>query len=122
MADARTFICNRFAATLTSLFLMLCFTSGAWAAVGGSVSGTVKDQTGGVVPGANLSIRNTALGTEYKTSSDGQGLYAFPSLAVGRYDFTINAPSFRSQKKTALFTEQHQNKNQKNEAKDELRS
>jgi hypothetical protein len=71
-------------------------------AVGGSISGTVKDLTGGVIPGAALTLTNTTLGTQFKTVTDGQGLYTFPSLPVGRYDLTIDSPGFKPQKKTNL--------------------
>ena len=74
----------------------------ALAAVGGSISGTVKDPSGGVVPGAMLTLTNTALGSQFKTVADNQGLYTFPSLPVGRYDLTIEAPGFSVQKKAGL--------------------
>ena len=34
--------------------------------LGGSISGTIKDSSGGVVPGATLTLSNTALGTQFK--------------------------------------------------------
>jgi hypothetical protein len=70
--------------------------------VGGSISGAIKDSTGGVIPGAMLALTNTALGTQFKTVTDNQGLYTFPSLPVGRYELTIEAPGFKTQKKTGL--------------------
>ena len=71
-----------------------------WAVSGGTLSGTVKDQSGGVVPGANLTVVNNALKTEFKATSDAMGDYVFPNLAVGQYTLTIDAPGFRTQKKT----------------------
>jgi hypothetical protein len=75
------------------------------AAVGGSISGTVKDQTGGVIPGVMLTLTNTALGTQFKTTTDAQGLYTFPSLPVGRYELTIDAAGFKSLKKPGLVVD-----------------
>jgi hypothetical protein len=72
------------------------------ALVGGSISGAIKDSSGGVIPGAMLALTNTALGTQFKTVTDNQGLYTFPSLPVGRYELTIEAPGFKTQKKTGL--------------------
>src|SRR6266498_2861848 len=72
------------------------------ALVGGSISGAIKDSSGGVIPGAMLALTNTALGTQFKTVTDNQGLYTFPSLPVGRYELTIEAPGFNTQKKTGL--------------------
>ncbi len=73
-----------------------------WAISGGTLAGTIKDQTGGVVPGAKLTIVNNALGAEFKATADAQGGYIFPNLAVGRYTLTIEAANFQTQKKTNL--------------------
>ena len=74
----------------------------SWAASSGSLSGTVKDSSGAVIPGAGLTLVNNGVQTVYKTISDVQGAYTFPSIAVGRYDLTIEATGFKSQKKTNL--------------------
>ena len=67
-----------------------------------SVSGTLKDPSGAVIPGARLTLINTALKAEYKAASDAQGFYSFPAVPVGHYDLTIDAPGFRKQQKTNL--------------------
>src|SRR6516162_6183895 len=86
---------------LASLVVIL-LSSTAWCAVGGSISGTVKDTTGSVLPGVMLTATNTALGTSFKTMTDTAGRYSLPSLPVGRYDLTFDLPGFQSQKKTGL--------------------
>jgi len=68
----------------------------------GSLSGTLQDSTGAVVEAATVTLVNTALRSEYHTVSNGQGFYSFPSLPVGHYDLTIEAPGFRTQKKTNI--------------------
>ena len=73
-----------------------------WAAANGSLSGTLKDQSGAVVSGATITFVNTALKSEYKAVSNGQGFYSFPTLPVGHYDLTIEATGFKTQKKTNL--------------------
>jgi hypothetical protein len=73
-----------------------------WAASGGSISGTITDQSGAVVPGANLRLVNTALQTVFNATSDRQGLYSFPNLPVGIYEMTVSAPGFATQRKTNL--------------------
>src|SRR6266513_1892063 len=85
---------------LIALFCLLAIT--AFGAVGGSISGTLKDSSGGVIPGGTLTLTNNALGTQFKAVTDGQGLYTFPSLPVGRYDLTLDATGFTSQKKSGL--------------------
>jgi hypothetical protein len=73
-----------------------------WSFAGGSLSGTLKDQSGSVVPGASLTLTNSALKAEFKATSDQQGFYSFPTLAVGQYDLTIEASGFRPQRKTGI--------------------
>src|SRR5215471_10652895 len=72
------------------------------AQVGGSLAGTVRDPSGLVVPGASVTAINTTLGTMFSTTSDGQGLYSFPKLPVGRYDVTIQLDGFKPQKRTGV--------------------
>ena len=72
------------------------------AGAGGSISGTLKDPSGALIPGARLTLTNTALKTEFKAASDAQGFYSFPALSVGHYDLTIEANGFRTQQQTNL--------------------
>ena len=74
----------------------------ARAQVGGSISGTAKDQTGAVVPGVTVTATNIALGAQFATVTDGQGLYSFPKLPVGRYDIATQLDGFKPQKRTGL--------------------
>src|SRR5262249_32609584 len=88
-----------------SLYLILSTAVAGWAAVGGSISGTVKDATGAVIPGAMITVTNVALRAEFKVTSDSRGYYSFPSLAVGRYDLSIEAPGFKAQKKSGIVVD-----------------
>src|SRR5215831_16820557 len=74
----------------------------AIAQVGGSISGTVKDPSGGVVPGVSVTATNTMLGTMSTTVTDGQGNYTFPKLPVAKYDVTLTIDGFRPQKRTGI--------------------
>jgi len=87
---------------LFSAFILSISASPANAQVGGSISGTVKDPTGGVVPGVSVTAINTVLGTEFNTVTDGQGLYSFPKLPVGRYDVTLVLEGFKPQKRAGI--------------------
>ena len=68
----------------------------AWAAVTGSISGTVKDPAGRVVPNADVTAREGSTGTEHKVRSDANGYYTLPALPVGRYDLDVRATGFES--------------------------
>ena len=72
------------------------------AATGGSISGTVADPTGAVIPGAAVSLINTAQLTTYQAISDEAGFYSFPNLPVGHYDLTFSATGFTTRKRMDL--------------------
>lgn len=82
--------------------VLLCSPVWLWAAANGSISGTLKDPSGAVVQGVTIILVNTALKSGYKTISNEEGFYSFPSLPVGHYDLTIEAAGFRAQTKTDL--------------------
>lgn len=75
------------------------------AAVGGSISGTVTDPRGAVVPNATLNLVDTGQQTRYQVTTDNQGTYSFPNLPVGHYELTISAAGFTSQRKTNLIVD-----------------
>jgi len=89
-----------FASAVIAFFLLTIQFVSAFA--GGSLSGTLTDQTSGIVPKANLTLVNTAQKTEFKTVSDDKGFYSFQSLPVGVFDLTIEAQGFQTQKKTGI--------------------
>jgi hypothetical protein len=72
---------------------ILCATL-AWASVGGSISGTVKDPSGRVVSTADVTVRETGTGVSFKTHTDSKGHYTFPVLPVGHYELNVQASGF----------------------------
>ena len=84
------------------VYFVLGFAALTSAQVGGSLSGTVRDESGAVIPGATVTATNTGIGTTFTTITDAQGLYSFPKLPVGRYDVTIQLEGFKPQKRTGL--------------------
>ena len=75
--------------------LMLAGAS-AWAAVAGSISGTVKDPQGRVVPNADVTAREVATGISHETRTDANGYYTLPVLPVGRYELDVRATEFET--------------------------
>jgi hypothetical protein len=60
----------------------------------GTISGTVTDQTGAVVPGANVTARSVATSAERTVQTASNGTYVIPGLAPGLYQVTVTSPSF----------------------------
>jgi hypothetical protein len=63
-------------------------------AVGATLSGTVTDPSGGVVPNASVSIRNTATGITRDVTTNADGIYSAPNLLPGVYGVTVSAAGF----------------------------
>ena len=70
--------------------------------VGATLSGTVTDQSGAVIPNAQISIRNTATGTTRSVTADAAGFYAAPNLLPGTYEITATAPGFSTEVQTGI--------------------
>jgi hypothetical protein len=68
----------------------------AWAQAGANLTGAVKDASGGVVPGAVVTVRNTDTGELRTVVSGGEGLYRVANLPRGTYEVTAELPGFRS--------------------------
>ncbi len=87
------------------LLLLLIFPSFAIAGradTGGSISGTVTDQTGGVVPDSTVTATNLDTTVQQTTKTNGEGFYTFTSLPVGRYEIEILRDGFQPYKRTGL--------------------
>lgn len=59
-----------------------------------SITGTVLDPSGAVIPGATVTITNNATGTERTTVSDAQGGYTIPQVTPGTYKVSAKAGGF----------------------------
>jgi outer membrane receptor protein involved in Fe transport len=71
-------------------------------ATGGQIEGTVSDESGGVLPGATVVIRNVATGISRETKTDGSGRFRAPLLPVGPYEVTASAEGFATTRRTDL--------------------
>lgn len=84
------------------LFSLFCFLGTAFAGVGGSVSGTVKDPSGAAIAGASVVLVNTSTGVRQSTTTDVRGAYTFAVLPVGGYVLEVNRPGFRLYRRTGI--------------------
>jgi hypothetical protein len=60
-----------------------------------SIRGLVTDPSGASVPGANVTIRNTATNETRTATTNDSGFYAFPSVIPGTYDVTVTVSGFK---------------------------
>src|SRR5262249_53324044 len=68
----------------------------------GSIFGTVTDQRGAVVGGANVTVTNPGTRLNRTVTTDGNGSYIFPVLPVGVYDMTVEAQGFKPYEQRGL--------------------
>lgn len=66
-----------------------------------SITGTVRDITGGVIPGVGITVRNQDTGAVRETVTNDAGYYNVASLRPGTYTITASMPGF----KTAIVTD-----------------
>ncbi len=76
----------------------LVFGQGSTAAI----SGFVRDATGGVVPGVDVTVRNTESGFTRTVQSTENGGYNMRSLPVGAYEVTAEKAGFKQQVRRGL--------------------
>ena len=70
--------------------------------------GTVQDQSGAVVVGAELEIRNTDTALTRKVTTNPRGEFTVPDLAPGPYEVTITDSGFRTVRQTDIVLEMDQ--------------
>jgi hypothetical protein len=59
------------------------------------VSGTVRDQTRAVIPGASVTLTNTNTNVAWKTTTNETGFYLFPGTLPGPYTLVVEAPGMQ---------------------------
>jgi hypothetical protein len=83
------------------LILTACVVSSGLQAMGqstfGSIVGTVKDQSGSVVPGATVTLVNVGSSATHTATTSASGNYEFPNLDAGTYQVTVAASGFKDQ-------------------------
>ncbi len=62
----------------------------------GSITGTVADPTGAVVPNATVTATSTGTGATRTIQTGANGSYTFPQLGVGEYRLNVAASGFRT--------------------------
>ena len=62
----------------------------------GQIGGSVIDGSKGAIPGAAVTVRNTATAASRETVTDAQGLFVFTNLFAGTYDLRVTLTGFRT--------------------------
>src|SRR5687767_6647720 len=74
----------------------------AWAQGTAQITGTVRDQSGAVLPGVDVKATQSDTGIARSAVSNETGSYILPNLAVGPYRVEATLPGFRTFVQTGI--------------------
>ena len=74
----------------------------AFAQAGASISGTVADSSGAVVPAAAVTVTNEQTGADRNVTTNASGYYTVGSLTPGSYTVTVESEGFQTSVQTGL--------------------
>jgi len=89
---------------MTRLLLLLTATAALASAqiVGASLSGAVRDESGGAIPDATVLVKNQETGLTRRLLTDASGRYSAPSIPAGAYHIEASKQGFHTQVKTGV--------------------
>ncbi len=93
-------------ASVLLLCLVVFFTSSAPVALGqdvkGSVRGTVTDEQGAAVPGAEVTVSDDSTGFSRSATTGSDGVYNFPDLPLGTFKIRATHAGFKTSEKVGV--------------------
>src|SRR5512146_1548001 len=72
-------------------------------ATSGTLSGTVTDPSGAVIPNATVTITDADRGSSLTTTTNGDGFFSRTQLANGRYNVRVTASGFKTAEQTNII-------------------
>src|SRR5438552_4656621 len=87
---------------ITALLLFAVSCSSLFAQATAQISGTVKDQSGAVLPGVEVTATQTDTGVTRMTVTNETGSYALANLPLGPYKVEATLPGFRAFVQTGI--------------------
>ncbi len=93
---------------LVTVMMLTMFGISASAQTTGEITGVITDSSGAAVKGASISVMNKATNAVRQTTSNDEGVYAFPSLMPGAYSLKVEQTGFKSSVRDGLTLEVQQ--------------
>jgi hypothetical protein len=89
---------------LTGIFL-ICTLAAFAQGDRGTITGTVTDPTGAVVPNAAIQVTNSDTAAQYQVASTNTGNYTLANLPAGTYVLTVESPGFKKYERPGLVVQ-----------------
>src|SRR5687767_6789072 len=86
---------SRSTAVFFALLFSVLFAPTAFAQATGSLSGTINDANGALVPGVNVTVRNAATNLTRNTTTNQEGRWSATLLPVGNYTVSYEKDGFK---------------------------
>jgi hypothetical protein len=95
-----------------SLCALLLTSTTAWgqASTTATVRGTIQDPSGGVIPGASVTVMNVGTKGVQTTVSDDRGQYLFAGLFPGTYDLKVELSGFKTYEQKGIALSPNDNR------------
>jgi hypothetical protein len=90
---------------LVGMFVFVMTCGDLWSQATAQISGTVKDQSGAVLPGVEVTGAQTETGITRSAVTNETGTYVLPNLAIGPYRLEAALPGFRTFVQTGIVLE-----------------
>src|SRR5256886_7639763 len=81
---------------IVGIFISALGCGSLWAQATAQISGTVKDASGAVLPGVDITATQTETGISRMTVTNETGSYVLPNLPLGPYRVEATLPGFRT--------------------------
>ena len=86
-------------------FFLICTLAAFAQGDRGTITGTVTDPTGAVVPNANIQVTNSDTAAIYKIGTSSTGNYTLANLPAGTYVLAVDAPGFKKFERPGLLVQ-----------------
>jgi carboxypeptidase family protein/TonB-dependent receptor-like protein len=100
---------NTLCGALIGLCICVLACASVWAQSTAQISGTVKDQSGAVLPGVEVTVTQTDTGVKRSTPTNETGSYVLANLPLGPYRLESSLPGFRTFVQTGIVLQVNAN-------------